>query len=110
MGIRGFGPEQLPGIEAHYDCCYYDNVDGMQLRNPQIGPTRYNRDMRQPIELKGPGASPEDVAEALGVTPERQAAIREILRLHRQGNAAENGSKHKVAAGKTSRKKSASRK
>lgn len=35
--------------------------------------------MRQTIELAGPGASLEELAAALGVTPERQAAIRHIL-------------------------------
>lgn len=70
----------------------------------------YNNVMRQPVELTGPGASPEDVAAALGVTPERQAAIREILRLHRDGNSSENGSKHRIAGRKASKKRSGSRK
>jgi hypothetical protein len=35
--------------------------------------------MRQPVVLKGPGATSEEFAAAHGVTPERQAAIREIL-------------------------------
>jgi hypothetical protein len=66
--------------------------------------------MRQPVELTGPGVSPEDVAAVLGVTPERQVAIRQILRLHRQGKAPQNGAKSKLAERKASKKKSASRK
>ncbi|MGH9582893.1 MAG: hypothetical protein ACRD4O_08165 [Bryobacteraceae bacterium] len=35
--------------------------------------------MRQPVVLKGPGVTSEDVAAAFGISPERQAMIREIL-------------------------------
>jgi hypothetical protein len=66
--------------------------------------------MRQPIELTGPGVSPEEVAAVLGVTPERQAAIREILRLRREENVPQNGAKSRLAGRRATKKKSASRK
>lgn len=56
--------------------------------------------MRQPIELTGSGASLEDVAAALGVTPERQAAIREILSSRLQGKAVRNRRGNKLSMSK----------
>jgi hypothetical protein len=35
--------------------------------------------MRHPVVLEGPGVTKEELAESLGVTPERQAIIREII-------------------------------
>jgi hypothetical protein len=66
--------------------------------------------MRQPIELTGPGASLEDVAAALGVTPERQAAIRDILDSQLREKSPRNGSEHKLSANRATRKKAALRK
>jgi hypothetical protein len=65
--------------------------------------------MRQAIELTGPGASPEEVAAALGVTPERQAAIRDILGLRVQEKPPRDGSEHTLIVKKPSEKKAARR-
>ena len=68
------------------------------------------KSMRQAIELTGPGASLEELAVALGVTPERQAAIRGILGPQLQGKSSRNGSEHKLSPNRASKKKTAPRK
>jgi hypothetical protein len=47
---------------------------------------------------------------ALGVTPERQAAIRGILGSQLQGKSSRNGSEHKLSPNRASKKKAAPRK
>ena len=66
--------------------------------------------MSQAIELAGPGASLEEVASALGVTPERQAAIQDILGSRLQGKSPRNGSEHKLSTSRARKKKAAPRK
>ena len=66
--------------------------------------------MSQAIELTGPGASLKEVAAALGVTPERQAAIRAILSSRLQGKSPRNGSEHRLSASGARKKKTAPRK
>jgi hypothetical protein len=66
--------------------------------------------MRQPVKLVGPGVSPEEVAAVFGITPERQAFIRELLRPYREANARQNGAKTKRTERKAAGRKSASRK
>jgi len=61
--------------------------------------------MRQAIELNGPGASLEELAAALGITPERQAAIRGILASQLQGKSSRNGAEHKPSANGANKKR-----
>ena len=56
--------------------------------------------MRQPVELTGPGATAAEVAAALGVTPERQAAILEILNRPKGQPSVGGPGKKRSAAGK----------
>lgn len=73
--------------------------------------TRYTENMRQPVELTGPGVSPEEVAAVFGITPERQAFLRELMRPYREAIARQNGARGKRAGRKaTAGKKSSSRK
>src|SRR5690242_2972465 len=76
----------------------------------QMLTTRYTGAIRQPVKLVGPGVSPEEVAAVFGITPERQAFIRELLRPYREANARQNGAKTKRTERKTAGRKSASRK
>lgn len=57
--------------------------------------------------LTGPGVTSEEVAEALGVTPERQAAIREIIARLGLNDDKKTATKNRRAA--KGRKKTASR-
>ena len=66
--------------------------------------------MRQRIKPTGPGVTPEEVAAVLGLTPKRQAMIDEILGLPHREKAPQHGLKQKLAARKTHKQKSASRK
>ena len=83
---------------------------GFQLFDHDCSRTRYTGAMRQPVKLVGPGVSPEEVAAVFGITPERQAFIRELLRPYREANARQNGAKTKRTGRKAAGKKSASRK
>ncbi|MBV9766890.1 MAG: hypothetical protein JOZ48_18745 [Acidobacteriaceae bacterium] len=66
--------------------------------------------MRQPVKLTGPGATPEEVAAVFGITPERQAFLRELARPYRESIARQNGAKTKKAPRKIASKKPSSRK
>lgn len=47
-------------------------------------PSRYTKSMRQPVKLVGPGVTPDEVAAAFGISPERQAEIRELFRSYHE--------------------------
>jgi hypothetical protein len=64
--------------------------------------------MRQPVVLKGPGASTEDIAAEFGISKRRQAAINEIVRsVLQKGKGPEHESVSKRSA---SKKKASARK
>ncbi|MBV8827652.1 MAG: hypothetical protein JO108_00335 [Acidobacteriaceae bacterium] len=67
--------------------------------------------MRQPVKLVGPGVTPEEIAAVSGITPERQAEIREMLRAYLERTARQNGAKpHRAERKNTAHKKSSLRK
>jgi hypothetical protein len=60
--------------------------------------------VRQPVELVGPGVSSEEIAAYFGITPKRQAEIRELFRSYHETNARQNGGKTKRTAKRLSRR------
>lgn len=51
--------------------------------------------MREPVVLKGPGSTPEQYAKEMGISPERQAMLREIIANVERKSARRGKSNHK---------------
>jgi predicted Fe-S protein YdhL (DUF1289 family) len=66
--------------------------------------------MRQPVQLVGPGVTADEIAAYFGITPERQAEIRELFRSYHEKHARKNGPRTNRASKKAASKKSAPRK